>query len=72
MKYWLGINGEREGPFTSEEVQKNIAKENVQLSDYIWDPDSDQWVKMASFLADALGKLDRSEQQQPQPYTETE
>ena len=70
--YWLGINGEREGPFTSEEVQKMIAEENVQLSDYIWDTDSDQWVKIASFLANALGRLMKSEQQKPQPNSEIE
>ncbi len=56
QRYWYGIDGERQGPVSLEEIHEMVRGGRLRPTDYIWNEEHQVWTRVTDFLGVSEGK----------------
>lgn len=59
QRFWYGIDGERLGPVSLEEIRTMVREGRLRPIDYIWNEEHQVWTRVTDFLG-AMGEEDAS------------
>ena len=69
MKYWISKNDQKYGPYTLDQIRRNLEEGTILLTDYIHK--DKEWVSLSQFLEDRKRAI-KSPQQNVHGATVTE
>jgi len=55
QRYWYGVDGERRGPVSLEEIHEMVRAGSLRPTDYIWNEEHQVWTRVTDFLG-AMGE----------------
>ena len=63
MKYWISKNDQKNGPYTLDQIRRNLEEGTILLTDYIYK--DKEWISLSQFIEDRKGAIKSPQQIAP-------